>query len=608
MSFNAWADLRALQSQGSREAQPDQQDGVTGVTRVQASIQGPFSRTPLQQSGVTGVSPYQVLDEPQDGKAAGVWFCPEGGEAVRLCSPIHVVAVSHDATDNNFGRILRFRNTVGRSRNWAMPMEMLKGNADGLWGELLAMGVEVPFNHKRRQQLLVYLSSPPARTICCALQVGWKDRSFVLPDAVIGPDAENLIFQSGERGHEEYKIAGTLEDWCKGISALASGNPLLIVALSAAFTGPLSATVNAEGGGLHFVGDSSTGKTTLLQAASSVWGGPSYRRSWRATANGLEGAAVLFNDTLLVLDEISECEPREIGAIVYSVTNGVGKQRAGRTGAAKSVKRWRCFLLSSGEKTLATAMAEGGKLAKAGQLIRLLDISARRKFGAWDNLHGHETGTAFSDAIKHSTTLHHGLAGRAFLEKLTREDRNLCERLEKIKALPAFSGVAFEGQEKRAAGRFALLALAGELATEYDITGWKEGEALSAAAEIFAQWRASRGQGNDERRQVLEQVASFIQRHGDSRFSPLNSDMIVRDRAGYYEDCEGVRVYLFHSDGLREALKGFDHGPALEVLQAAGALPANQADGKRSRSRRIEGRPVRVYEIRADRLGGEHGS
>jgi hypothetical protein len=32
-----------------------------------------------------------------------------------------------------------------------------------------------------------------------------------------------------------------------------------------------------------------TGKTTILEAAASVWGGPNYRRSWRATANGMEG-------------------------------------------------------------------------------------------------------------------------------------------------------------------------------------------------------------------------------------------------------------------------------------------------------------------------------
>jgi putative DNA primase/helicase len=87
-----------------------------------------------------------------------------------------------------------------------------------------------------------------------------------------------------------------------------------------------------------------------------VWGGPGYRRSWRATANGMEGAAALFNDCLLALDEISECDPREVGAIVYSLGNGRGKQRASRTGAARSVTRWQAFIVSTGERTIGTTM------------------------------------------------------------------------------------------------------------------------------------------------------------------------------------------------------------------------------------------------------------
>ena len=187
----------------------------------------------------------------------------------------------------------------------------------------------------------------------------------------------------------------------------------------------MQALCNAEGGGLHFLGDSSTGKTTLLEAGCSVWGGPNYRRSWRATANGMEGVAALFNDCLLALDEISECDPREVGAIVYALGNGRGKQRAGRTGHARAITRWRCLILSSGERTIATTMQEGGHRAKAGQAVRLLDIPAARAFGAWDTLHGLPSGTAFSDAIKRAAVKHHGHAGRAFLEKLTRDGTGL---------------------------------------------------------------------------------------------------------------------------------------------------------------------------------------
>ena len=111
--------------------------------------------------------------------------------------------MTFDGQDNNFGRLLRFKNTLGRWREWAMPMELLRAAGDELRGELLAMGVEIDPNAKRL--LANYLQAkPPKRRVRCALQVGWCDDSFVLPDAVIGPKASGVIFQCGERGHDEH--------------------------------------------------------------------------------------------------------------------------------------------------------------------------------------------------------------------------------------------------------------------------------------------------------------------------------------------------------------------------------------------------------------------
>ncbi|UZR27873.1 DUF927 domain-containing protein [Methylococcus mesophilus] len=523
-----------------------------------------------------------------------------------VCSPLHVEAITHDAAEGNFGRLLQFKNTLGHWREWAMPMELLRADGADLRGELLAMGLQIdPGSHRLLGQYLQAVT--PKLRITCALQTGWSGSSFVLPDTVIGPSASGVIFQSGERGHDEYTVAGTLDGWQTEIAGRAAGNPLLMLALSAAFAGPLLARCNAESGGLHFVGDSSTGKTTLLEAACSVWGGPGYKRSWRATANGMEGAAALFNDGLLALDEISECDPREVGAIVYALGNGRGKQRASRSGSARGVVRWRCLVMSSGERTIATTMAEGGHRAKAGQGVRLLDVPAGRAHGCFDALHGFESGAALSDAIKRAAAVHHGHAGRAFLERVTRDTRDFCTYLERLKALPIWDDPG-EGQDKRAAARFALLALAGELATEYEVTPWALGDATQAAAEGFRLWRSARGRGNDERRQVLEQVSAFIDRHGDGRFSYADggNDPVIRDRAGWWKDGPGGRIYLFTADGLREALKGFDFKRALDVLEQVGALPAAGADGKRARFYRIGGRGVKLYPIASDTLEGDH--
>lgn len=561
-------------------------------------------------------------DKPISKRRPGVWYF--GVKAGRqnaaasltethVCGPLLIDAVTTDAAGGNFGRLLKLRDTTGKWHTWAMPMELLASNGDDLRRCLLAMGLEL--NHEARGLLIRYLASEtPERQVLCTPQTGWagpRFDAFVLPGRVIGPGADGVVFQGADRDGAEYSQAGTLAGWIELIGSKAAGNPVLALSLCAAFAGPLLARCSAEGGGVHLVGDSSTGKTTAVEVAASVWGGPAFRRSWRSTGNGMEGAAAKTNDSLLVLDEISECDPREVGAIVYALGNGQGKQRASRSGSARAVVRWRCMVLSSGERSIGTIMLEAGQRQMAGHAVRLLDVPTARTHGAWDDLHGLASGVAFSDSLKCAVAVHHGHTGVRFLERLTQTTDDLTAALDKIKALPEFATADdTSGQVRRAAGRFALLALAGELSTEFGCTGWPEGEAVRACGIAFVAWREARqaSGGNLESNQIAQALRNFIERHGDARFSDADQAdqphaATVRDRAGWWRKTAlGDRVYLFTADGLGEALKGFDIKRATGVLMALGAIPAAGADGKRSRPTRINGNRVRVYEVSPDAL------
>jgi putative DNA primase/helicase len=354
---------------------------------------------------------FLVLDDwhEHDGTryAPGVWHFglkPPGRRddgpgltQARVCGPLHIEAVTTDAQDGNYGRLLRFKTTTGRWKSWAMPMAMLKGDGSDLRGELLSMGLDIA--HRGREQLTAYLQHrAPELVIQCATQTGWagpERQAFVLPDAVIGPQADGVTYQSDHAGGDEYTTRGTLAGWQAGTAALAVGNPMLVLALCTAFAGPVLALVGADSGGINTIGASSKGKSSMLFAACSVWGGPSYRRNWRATGNGLESVAALFNDSLLALDEISQCDPREVGETVYMLGNGQGKTRAARTGGARSVARWRVSILSNGERSIVATMEEGGFRTKAGQAVRIIDLPVTdQAHGAWDTLHQYQSGAA----------------------------------------------------------------------------------------------------------------------------------------------------------------------------------------------------------------------
>jgi putative DNA primase/helicase len=538
------------------------------------------------------------------------WTKPKGEQSPEpidewISTPIHTISITSNEQNESFGLILRFVNPNGDWREWAAPMHLLKGSAEELRGELLNMGVRINLGKRNMLGKWMMGSYPKARVIA-ALRTGWHDDSFVLPQHTIG--AENIRFQSEHAAHNDFVTAGSLTEWKKSVSSLCSKNPLLILAVSAAFAGPLLKRAKLQetgGAGIHLVGDSSQGKTTALQIAGSVWGAPRFVRTWRATSNGLEATAAALNDTLLLLDEISECNPQEIGAIVYALANGTGKQRAARNGYARESASWRIITLSSGERTLSTHMAEGGKQVKAGQEARLLDVPATSQtHGLFDTLHGEPDGRSFADTLKQATGRHYGHAGPAFVEALVKDKRDLPELYAKACKIPGLTGC--DGLESRAANVFALLGLAGELATEYAITEWDEGEAMQAAQNGFNLWRKFRGQGQTETRQILDAVSEFILRHGDDRFSCIaNSDhSSVKDRAGYWKEGnndEG-RIYLFNSPALKEAAAGFDIRRILTALDSSNWIVEHDI-GKRSKKFKVAGSSKSLYAIRVIEAG-----
>lgn len=543
----------------------------------------------------------------------GVWYHGQGldkqsGEYLPfdewLCGPLHVEAVTrNEGQDGDYGRLLRFRNADRRELNWAMPNELLAGKPDSILSVLLGMGLDI--DYQRRAKVCQYIAAQyPKDRVIAATSTGWHTRDlFIMPRQNIGQG--KAIFQSDAANVDDYRQGGTLEGWQDSIGAKCEGNPLLVLSVCASLAGPLLYHVQRQGGGFHIVGDSSTGKSSAILAGASVWGhGEDFKRTWRATGNGLEGIASQRNDTLLALDEIGEADPREIGAVVYAMANGTGKARATRNGSARAAKRWRVMLFSSGELGLSALMAEGGKRSRAGQEIRLLDIPARRAFGAWDNLHGMTGGREFSDAIQRASVTHYGHAGPQFIRKLLElgEQDDLPALLAQLcNQYPSTSG-----QESRAAERFALVAMAGELAISFGILPLPTGAARDAMLGLFEVWRAGRGQGPSEDRQILRAIADFIARHGDTRFSSADDpEGEARDRAGYWEDSPTGRLYLFNRPGLEEAAKGYDLGRVVLALESVGAI-AKRGTGKHQAQKRLpDGSRPWLYFIDPDKLEPE---
>jgi putative DNA primase/helicase len=125
------------------------------------------------------------------------------------------------------------------------------------------------------------------------------------------------------------------------------------------------------------------------------------------------------------------------------------------------------------------------------------------------------------------------------------------------------------------------------------------GTAALAAATILRETHGERVGGNNEPQQIIDQVVAFIDRE-ESRFEPDYSplDLATKARAGW-TDKNGI--FEFTRDGLREATEGFDFHRVLDVLAENGSLLIPK-DGKRSKVKKVNGRPTRVYPVDSTKL------
>ncbi|WP_051709934.1 DUF927 domain-containing protein [Andreprevotia chitinilytica] len=570
--------------------------------------------------------------KPSAGSSAERFQCKDDGvyyradadsEERQVCGPLHIIAQVRDLDGGNWSVLVRLRDLDGKAKDHVIPRaKLLSDQSLRALEELADKGLW--FSHaadlKKRavQYLQTNIGVPRARLVP---RTGWHGSAFVLPEQVIGSSDELMVYHGGAAA--ELATAGSLDGWRDGVAQYAVGNPLLTLTLSAALAGPLMAFFGMDSGGFHLAGPSKNGKSVACRVAASVFGSPSrYEKSWQTTATGAEAQLEAHNDLPLILDEIGRAKATDVAAVVYMLSQGQGKSRGRAEGGLRAMTRWRCFVLSNGEHSVANYLSMHGVPVNAGQLARLLHVSAERRYGAFDALHGFADHPALCEAIAKAADRQHGVVGMAWLEKLASVDadalrRQLDKGLTKFAAACVPAGAS--GQARHAANYFALAAFAGETATAAGLTGWPPETAWQAAAVLYADWLKYRGgAGNEEDRQVLRQVRLFFEQHGEARFTRWDrSDAVVDEhgpktlaRCGFRKTevfCEDgtasgnkaaqTTYYVFRQSWASEVLKGCDLKRANRLLLDLGVLLPGK-DGKASKTERLPGMGSdRVYVV-----------
>lgn len=582
-----------------------------------------LSPTDKGDVGTTGDKPLFKLVEYQKGKRNGVYFVDKNDEGllseIWICDPLRVLAETRDSSQSNWGRLLEWFDGDKHRHVWSCPAELLQTSDQSEFRKILASGgLVISSNFKARKLLCDYvLTQKPEHKARCVDRIGWHGGRYVLPDLVIGEANNETVVYQGAR-LQDFATKGTISEWRGTVAAMASGNSRIIFSISCAFAGVLVDAAGESGGGFQFTGTTSGGKTsTLIDPAASVWGHPEqFAKKWRATTNGLESICLARNHNVIILDDLGQIEPTDAGQAAYLIANGQARARMSRDTSARHTPTWKTLLLSSGEIDLSRHIESAGKKAKGGQIARLPSIPADTGSG-WctvENLHGCIDGREFSGKIKTLARECYGTAGVEFLKALTSEFETIGieikQQLEKVVLLLKLEP-GHAPEVGRIAQRFALVAYVGELATRYGITGWPQGEAISATIKCFNAWRDSSGGsfGYDEKA-LLNQVSAYLQLYGSSRFPRYDAapDELARIpiKSGYTRTEDGKTQFLVETGAFRNELcKGFDSKFAEKTLIARGWLiPGSDRTTQKPRIPALN-KAIRVYVIDSLAIEGE---
>ncbi len=516
-----------------------------------------------------------------------------------LCSPLEVIGIGRDDKDQFL--IMRWQPVgAATSTVHALPLADI-GEREG-WRVLKAGGVNITTKPAMRATLADWLQrSGPRELWRVAQATGWQCGAYIMPDGeIIGSPDVPVLFNGRSSAAAGYTCSGTADTWRNSIARLVDGNYSMMTGIGAALAAPLIGLAGADGFGIHFYEQSSAGKTTTANVASSLYGNPDQLRlTWYGTALGLANEAAAHNDALMPLDEVGQgADARSVAQSAYALFNGVGKLQGAKEGGNRDLKRWRTVAISTGEMDLDTFISTTGQKVKAGQLVRLLNIPLSKAV----RFHEHQNGKQHADALKDAYQSHHGAAGRAWVKWLADHQQQAADAVSEAESRwRALIPPDYGEQVHRVAARFAIIEAA--LMLGRVITGWDEQTCCDAVKHSFNAWVREFGTGNKEHQQIIEQCEAFLNAHGLSRYAPFPYDpagLPIRDQAGYRakgaHDADPMIFYTFPSTFEQEIAKGFNAKQFAEALKQAGMLTPPTSDrGYQRKSPRIEGRQIRVY-------------
>lgn len=391
--------------------------------------------------------------------------------------------------------------------------------------------------------------------------------------------------------------SGDFSAWQKIIEEI-SKFPKIMVLIYAALVPPLLEILGLPNFVVDLSGVTSTGKTTALMIAASVWGNPDTRSShsligsWDSTRVYIERRAAIFNGVPVILDDTKQAKyPKDVGKIIYDIASGQSRGRGSKTGI-QEMTTTRTVLITSGEAPAISFTQDGGTRARTitlwGQPFE--DTSS-------------ETGLLVNK-LREGIIEHHGHLGPHFASALTKHssERNSWKR--RLREIRQNYQAKLGGNPlaNRLSEYWAIITLVGHLVHEWQLLPFDFTDPIKELWETLA----SETKEADRATAALEHVMSWATANRNKFYWQPRSNgereyptAPVVGWAGRW-DKEHSSTPAFFPHKLKEILfQGeFEPDAILRTWNDRG-WTYRDPNGRNQRQMRVDGKPSRLIELTA---------
>lgn len=492
------------------------------------------------------------------------------------CIIIKVSNVEDESTGEAYEKF-SFSKTCNRKGTLIVPRDEAD-DPKKLYTLLKLKNADLPANEEKALALIkAAIARPPRRHTLLVRHVGWRRnrKTFVIGRRVIDTRRGTLRKRPplwlDDNPAARLRVRGTVDGWKRQVARPARYSSVLRLGLSASCAAPLVSVSGMQNFAFDFFGRAKVGKSTLLLAATSLYGIGLERDlpNWNTTSGAFMEIARGYNDCLLPGNELSliDGKKRDAYAVIrnriYSFSEGRDRSRMAKTSLAapRGSDTYRGIAIYTAEFSFEDYAAQSGEERSPGEYARAFDIPAARP--------GHSTifdryprkvprskrkEWVHAEVIKlrRACEQQHGAAIGPYIKFLIALGDKLPGRVSALSAefIAHIRPMKLDPPLEHAAKNFALVYAGGCLGIDAGILPWSRKHTLADVLTCFkAGLAVIRGQENVldiAKRRLSEHLAAkdVIRFRPSAKFGP-------GDYPGYYEVDGTNRKYTIHAAKFR---------------------------------------------------------